>query len=411
MTIPAIRAKIGIWVYYLASLKFSDVIKIVNDPTQIHKSKMLNELLQRGITENVKSIADYIANQEERFFNSLVLAVYDGDPNWREVCLDYGDGEEYYDIGLLVLSGKEKIFPVDGQHRVEGIKRALAKDETSFCDEQIPVIFIGHKKNMDGMERARRMFSTLNRYAKPVSKRDIIALDEDDAAAIVSRELINTHPLFNDKRLLDYKTKAIQDSNETAFTTIITLYECNIELLNLFLLGKHVRDADKKLMRDGPAKANRYMRIRPPQVELDVYTNLSVLFWDALSKNIDVLIEYLLSEPKRVSSCLLFRPAALIPFVKAFIHIHKRSKSDFFDIAKKFNKLSLNITDSVWQGLLWDSDNKVMLTKNHKAVQLRLVHLYDSELLTTQEKIELTKEYAKARVMSVEEAKGKLGES
>lgn len=53
------------------------------------------------------------------------------------------------------------------------------------------------------MQRSRRLFSTLNRYAKPVSMRDIIALDEDDVVAIASRDLIDTHPLFARDRLLD----------------------------------------------------------------------------------------------------------------------------------------------------------------------------------------------------------------
>ena len=409
--IPAIRAKIGVWVYYIATLKFSDVIRCVNDPAQIHKSKLLSELLQRSITNNVKSIADYIANQEERFFNSLVLAVYDGEPSWHEVRLDYGDGEEYYDIGLLELTGKEKIFPVDGQHRVEGIRRTLADGKNNLHGEQIPVIFIGHKNNDDGMKRARRMFSTLNRYAKPVSKRDIIALDEDDAAAIISRELINTYPLFDDNRLLDYKTKAIPEKDKTAFTTIITLYECNVELLNLFLLDKQVKDADGKLMRDGLAKTNRYIRFRPEQLDLDEYMNLCKSFWDSLSQNNDIMIEYLSQEPKRVSSCMLFRPAALIPFVKAFVYIHKKSKLDFVNIAKRFNELPLDITNRLWHGLLWDSDNKRMLTKYHKAVELRLIHLFDRELLTKAEIDVLIKAYANARVISVDEARKRLGEN
>lgn len=80
-------------------------------------------MLQRSITDNYKSIAHYIEDQDERFFNSLVLAVYDGDPQWHEIRLDYGEDEEYFDIGLLELTGEEKIFPVDGQNRVEGIKK------------------------------------------------------------------------------------------------------------------------------------------------------------------------------------------------------------------------------------------------------------------------------------------------
>ena len=182
--------------------------------------------LKRSITNNYKQIASYIAQQEERFFNALVLAVYDGDPQWHEVRLDYGEDEEYYDIGLLELKGTEKIFPVDGQHRVEGIKHILDESQ-DFNEEKIPVIFIGHRNDDDGMQRARRLFSTLNRYAKPVSKRDIIALDEDDAVAIITRDLIENHPLFSDGRVLDSKSMAIPDNNKTIFTTIITFYNCN----------------------------------------------------------------------------------------------------------------------------------------------------------------------------------------
>ena len=235
MKTPAIRACIGDWVYYVATLTFKDVSKYVKKvDNELHKSELLKDLLQRSITSNYKSIARYIETQQERFFNALVLAIYDGDPLWHEVRLEYDTGEEFYDLGILELSGDEKIFPVDGQHRVEGIKEVI-RNSDAYNTEQIPVIFISHKTSDDGMQRSRRLFSTLNRYAKPVSMRDIIALDEDDVVAIISRELIDTHPLFSTGRLLDSKTKAIPETNGTAFTTIITFYECNYELLSLLL--------------------------------------------------------------------------------------------------------------------------------------------------------------------------------
>lgn len=107
---------------------------------------------------------------------------------WHEVRLEYDDGSEFYNLGVLELNGDEKIFPVDGQHRVEGIKKVVNESD-KYNDEQIPVIFIGHKTDDAGMQRSRRLFSTLNRYAKPVSMRDIIALDEDDVVAIASQRL------------------------------------------------------------------------------------------------------------------------------------------------------------------------------------------------------------------------------
>lgn len=126
MKIPAIRAHIGDWVYYIATMRFKDVSKYVKRvDNELHKSDLLKQMLQRSITNNYKSIAHYIETQEERFFNALVLAVYDGVPTWHEVRLEYDDGSEFYNLGVLELSGDEKIFPVDGQHRVEGIKKSL----------------------------------------------------------------------------------------------------------------------------------------------------------------------------------------------------------------------------------------------------------------------------------------------
>lgn len=120
------------------------------------------------------------------------------------------------------------VFPVDGQHRVEGIKSAL-KANPKLEDETITVIFIGHHNTREGKEKTRRIFSTLNRYAKPVSPGDILALDEDDIVAISTRELLENCPLFmNENVKIDKKSsKALADNDDKSFTSLITLYETN----------------------------------------------------------------------------------------------------------------------------------------------------------------------------------------
>ena len=271
MKIPAIRASIGDWIYYVATLSFKDIsnyVKRIDD--ELHKSKLLSDMLQRSITENYKSIATYIETHNERFFNALILAVYDGDPQWHEIRIEYEDGEEFINLGLLELTGNEKIFPIDGQHRVEGIKKVI-NDSEKYNDEHIPVVFVGHRKDENGMRRARQLFSTLNRYAKPVSMRDIIALDEDDAVAIVSRDLIDEHSLFKSGRILDTKNKAIPDNNKEALTSIITFYECNRELLSYYL--KENKKAGKKSV-----SIKDYIRIRPNDEELNNYKKLCYNF-------------------------------------------------------------------------------------------------------------------------------------
>jgi DNA sulfur modification protein DndB len=233
MKIPAIRAKMGNWTYYVSTLSFQQVNDHVSKvDEELHRSESLKELIQRSITQNYLSIKNYILNQPELFFNSLVLAVYNDYPDWKEIEVKYDD-EETFQLGLLEFPGKHKIFPVDGQHRVEGIKAALA-DRPELADTKIGALFIGHSNDLLGMERTRRLFSTLNRYAKPVTMDDIIALDEDDSIAIVTRNLLEGHSLFTGKKVTKSKNKAIPTDDKNSFTSIITLYDCNWEILKMF---------------------------------------------------------------------------------------------------------------------------------------------------------------------------------
>ena len=63
---------------------------------------------------------------------------------------------------------------LDGQHRLAGIERAIRGCMTDSEDE-VSVIFLGHKNTTDGLEATRRLFTTLNKTAKPVSKNAVIA--------------------------------------------------------------------------------------------------------------------------------------------------------------------------------------------------------------------------------------------
>ena len=77
MKIPAIRGKIGTTVFYTSKMTFAAIathVSPIND--ELHKSKSLNDMIQRGITDNAKDIVKYIKQQPDRFFNSLVLVLF-----------------------------------------------------------------------------------------------------------------------------------------------------------------------------------------------------------------------------------------------------------------------------------------------------------------------------------------------
>jgi DNA sulfur modification protein DndB len=232
----------GDWTYYTTTLTFGQVADFVSRiDNELHKSESLKDLIQRSITSNYLNIRDYILSQPSMFLNSLVLAVYDDYPDWREIEFRY-EGEETYQMGLLEFPGHFKIFPVDGQHRVEGIKAALI-EQPDLKDQRIASIFIGHINDEEGMQRSRRLFTTLNRYAKPVSLDDIIALDEDDLVAITTRYLLEEYDLFTGDRVVYAKQKGIPPNNHSAITSIITLYQANIvsAVNHIYKLGHYLR--------------------------------------------------------------------------------------------------------------------------------------------------------------------------
>lgn len=379
----AFRQKSGDWIYYLSYFTYEEVsLYVKRIDSELHKSQSLNDMIQRSLTDNVQSIASYIQNQSEHFFNALVLAVYDGDPMWREINIDYGQGENY-ELGVLDFSGEEKIFPVDGQHRVEGIKLVLDKKEgDQYKNETIPVILIGHKKTVEGMQRTRRLFSTLNRYAKPVTLNDIIALDEDDIIAIATRHLIENCVLFQESRLNNHKQKAIPKKDKTAFTNIISLYECNAELLKYFISNKKILINGKEAK--GKRKVEEYCRIRPSEEEIEVFINFVDAYWGAFIDNISIISNYLsnsISENPaqeyrhESGGNLLFRPVGQRPFVLAALALYSELK-DFDKVMSKMNLLNFNLDSELWLYIAWNPIIKKMITSsNGKLIELIIKYL------------------------------------
>jgi DNA sulfur modification protein DndB len=400
MKIPAIKAQIGSWTYYISTLTFqqvSDHIEKIDD--QLHKSESLKGLIQRSITKNYISIREYVLNQDEMFFNSLVLAVYDGTPSWIEVELNYGD-EEYFNMGFLDFpEDNQKIFPVDGQHRVEGIKSALSRNP-ELRSNSIGAIFIGHSSDDVGMQKSRRLFTTLNRYAKPVTMDDIIALDEDDSVAIITRQLLENFNLFKGQKVTKSKNKAIVDSNKEALTSIITLYQCNKELLKLFRYNrkrdnpKHTRDR---------LSLEKYLKFRPDEEEILLYYDFCIEFWEEFQNNIEDIYTYLNSDGNEPAlpfrdrdngGNLLFRPVGILPFIQASTLIHRRTLGNFKDIFTKLNGLNLVMNIAPWKQVLWNPVENVMIMGAATIVKLLVLYTYGSDVIRSSEIRMLKEKYS-----------------
>ena len=323
LILPALRGHFGDWVYYACLMATSELGARVRYAEEIHTSKALSEFIQRSL-EGVRArhIAQYLTTKE-RFFNSLVLAIYGGAPEWLEVgnfraanpqVLKLISEQALDSLGFLQLTGTEKIFALDGQHRLAGVKRALAEGHL-LDEEQVPVLLVGHKTNAEGMQRTRRLFTTLNKTAVPVGKRDIIALDEDDVMAIIVRRLVETNPAFRDPKIAVIASQSIPVGNQVALTTISSLYD----ILKLLFVHENGRRSDRGLRFN-----------RPSDARLDLYYNAATAYFSALGKTFKPVGELFASnDPGAVTvkhrgphgGHLLFRPIGLDIFTRTAIKV------------------------------------------------------------------------------------------
>lgn len=412
LNIPAIRGILGDIVYYTSSFTFKQIAERVKKIDQeLHTSTSLKDQLQRSLTKNYESITDYILSQKEHFFNALVLAVYDGDPVWNEIEVGF-KGEDYYNMGFLRLNGEEKKFPVDGQHRVEGIKDAIKKCP-ELEDETIAVILIGHHKDKEGMEKTRRIFSTLNRYAKPVSTGDIIALDEDDTVAIVTRNMLESFPLFMNENISDEKkTKAIVEKDTKSFTSLIKLYETNKVVYKYYT---SFRDNTKRI--HSSTEIDKFLKFRPKQEDIDDFEKYLTEFWELFINSFEGMKEYVASTEKDAAAkyrnrenggLLYFRPVALPQLVTAILETCFRSKVTLSDSMSAYSQLEMCISKAPWVKVLWDADSRTMIMKNKTLVHPLLMFMYARSVLNAKELEILRIRYAKILEIEPTEIDDKL---
>ena len=374
LLLPALRAQMGQWWYFTSVMRMSDIVERVHIVGEIHRAESLQELLQRNLTDRATGIADYLITQNQRFFNSLVIGSYGGDPKWFEVSITKTPFAIQQELplhlegmlGFLMLDGTERLFAIDGQHRVAGMREAL-KRNPKLQDEEAPVIFVAgvsqHRRQDDpsGYERTRRLFSTLNRYAKPVGKKDIIILDEDDSVAVVTRLLVEDHPLFVEKISIK-QGKNILPSDQKNFTNIVTLYEC----------------LDAYLQENSKQSWNRFKRLRPNDKKLKALHKKAIRLWDALCKSFLEISEIRASTPgERIAEeyrhadggHLLFRPIGLLAAVRVVRDLMDSEALSVEDAVRQVAKVPMQLDHEIWRGLLWNASLKRMITapENQKA--------------------------------------------
>lgn len=373
--LPSIRSRVGDWNYYVTTLSFQEVSELIKAPDEIHERKKLAEWIQReAIDSHSEAIATYIVGNPQRFLGAMIVGVYGGSPNWTplnvKVPADEGISEEQLQriegrLGLLRLSGSENLFAIDGQHRVAGIKLALkdAKVAEQIGNDSMSAIFVAHDpKSEAGKQRTRRLFTTVNKKAKIISKAAKIALDEDDGFAIVTRRLIDSHWLFEDarKHVLYTSGGSIPATDTSSITSVVGLSEI-------------VRD-----LYGGP---KGFDQDRPDELALAAHLELCKSFFDELLAQIPEFKVVFVNKKGtpgayRLAECnhMLFRPIGQRAFARA-VQLLVERKNSVATAVKKLRAAELFIQNEEWHHIMWNPVAKTMITNKVLIAEAQLLRL------------------------------------
>ena len=346
---PCVAAKMGDWAYYTTVMKMSDIIEQIKFAEEVCPNKDLDFMIQREVSSRSKEIADYLQQNDQRFFGALIIAAYDGAPKFLPIAFESQlIGELEGKLGILRFDGTEQYYAIDGQHRLAAMKQAHSMGPNRYKNDEVSIIVVCHTKDRAGMARARRLFTTVNRYARKTSPVTNIVMDEDDGYAITVRRLLRENDFFskrikiknkNDKLA---KNEAMSLADKEYLMAIGTFYKCSKNLLPPKLAPYFSK----------PQQMPSYEILEKAHISLQKRWEIligAIDFWGEL-KNPNA---NLITKRTKHGGHILARPIGITAFTNALGKLWGDSESKPEEIKKCIDTWK-DINMSPWRGLLWN---------------------------------------------------------
>ena len=140
--LPSLRGLMGTWAYYSCIIPIKMAVDKIKFSNELKKKPVgFNELLSKTNGDKTHMLGAMLAQEEKRFINSVVVGVYGGSTIWHEFvdpsAKDKNASELFdklsyavrYTIGILELSGSEKMFVIHGQNTIQ----ANVRNKRDLC--------------------------------------------------------------------------------------------------------------------------------------------------------------------------------------------------------------------------------------------------------------------------------------
>ena len=121
---PCVIGTMGDWTYYATVMGISELVRYVKFAEEVCPNRDLDLMIQREVGARSKQIAQYLRMNDQRFFGSLIVAAYNGQPRFIPIAFEDAPllSQLGGKVGILQFDGSEQYYAVDGQHRLAAMK-------------------------------------------------------------------------------------------------------------------------------------------------------------------------------------------------------------------------------------------------------------------------------------------------
>ena len=385
-TIPAIEARMGSSRYYQAIMTARELAATVRAAMDFEEfdSFMAHERMQRKLSEErvEQEIVPYLTNSADRFFGSIIVLVYKPDQFDFESLqkLKHGDFKGTYSglnsrLGALTIAGG-KLFALDGQHRLHALRTITSgaaktpilnlpiegEFKNNIGDDELSVIFL----EFESIEKARRIFNKVNRYAKPTTSSTNILTSEDDGYAIITRCLMSDDdPLKFDAISEPPIPRLFSNGKDVLQIEGLTLKQNSPSLTTLQVVYDSVQEICKAT--EQPSLDERKTIVRPSDEVLRDAYEVCAKWWKTLMDDFQPFtrafrMPNFITEDRHFDEkfSIAYRPKGLEAIIGGLLLAEQCSRLAPSTLVQRANKLNMQLSADMWRGILGGSNGKII---------------------------------------------------
>jgi DNA sulfur modification protein DndB len=380
--LPAITGNMGSTHYYQAVMRADELSALVHAAMDFEEfdSVLASERMQRELSESrvEQQIVPYLTNSPDRFFGSMIVLVYQPELFEFEPLSSFGfdAGASHRgsakQMGFLTISGG-RLFALDGQHRLHALRTVITQSRTPRLNlkiegpyrqdvpsDMLSVIFVP----FESVEKARRIFNKVNRYAKPTTKATNILMSEDDGHAIIARCIASLDdPGKFDSDIEPPIPSKLSNGHETVNYLQPSLNGKDAHLLTLELIHKSIGSITSAT--GFPPLEEAKTIVRPDDELLRQAYEECARWWSKLISDFSPFVAALRS-PSLIPDMrnlhgdfsLALRPIGQEALIAAMMRAHKMTKKGPAALIQALNKIDWGFGNDSWVGVFLGGGEK-----------------------------------------------------